>query len=168
MNPDMLQGLAQASQAETLAATSIGSLLGLIVGMIPGMTISTGIIVLLPLTFVLPPDISIALLLGLYVGGMTGGSFSAVLLNIPGTPSASATALDGYPMAVRGEAGRALGIAITASFVGGFFSFLCLYFIAPVLADVLAATRCASHRLEERAALEDDTFEISDASFAER
>jgi putative tricarboxylic transport membrane protein len=136
MSPDVLQGFGQASQAATLAATAIGCLLGLIVGMIPGMTISTGIIVLLPLTFVLAPDISIALLLGLYVGGMTGGSFSAVLLNIPGTPSASATALDGYPMAARGEAGRALGIAITASFAGGLFSFLCLYFIAPVLADV--------------------------------
>ena len=104
--------------------------------MIPGLTISTGIIIVLPLTFVLEPDISIALLLGLYVSGMTGGSFSAILLNIPGTPSASATALDGHPMAVRGEAGRALGIAIIASFIGGLFSFLCLYFIAPVLADI--------------------------------
>lgn len=136
MSPDVLAGLAQASGFLTLAATAVGVLIGLTVGMIPGLTISTGIIVLLPATFTLPPDISIALLLGLYVGGMTGGSFSAVLLNIPGTPSASATAIDGYPMAVRGEAGRALGIAITASFVGGLFSFLCLYFIAPTLADV--------------------------------
>lgn len=136
MTPDVLAGLAQASGFLTLTATAVGVLIGLIVGMIPGLTISTGIIVLLPATFTLPADISIALLLGLYVGGMTGGSFSAVLLNIPGTPSASATAIDGYPMAMRGEAGRALGIAITASFVGGLFSFLCLYFIAPTLADV--------------------------------
>jgi putative tricarboxylic transport membrane protein len=136
MSPDVVAGLAQASGLLTLAATAVGVLIGLIVGMIPGLTISTGIIVLLPATFTLPPDLSIALLLGLYVGGMTGGSFSAVLLNIPGTPSAAATAIDGYPMAVRGEAGRALGIAITASFVGGMFSFLCLYFIAPTLADV--------------------------------
>jgi putative tricarboxylic transport membrane protein len=104
--------------------------------MIPGLTISTGIIVVLPVTFVLPADISIALLLGLYVGGMTGGSFSAILLNIPGTPSASATAFDGYPLAARGEAGRALGIAITASFIGGMVSFLFLLFIAPLLANV--------------------------------
>ncbi len=136
MSPDVLAGFAQASGFLTLLATGIGVLLGLTVGMIPGLTISTGIIVLLPATFALPPDISIALLLGLYVGGMTGGSFSAVLLNIPGTPSASATAFDGYPMAARGEAGRALGVAITASFVGGLFSFLCLYFIAPTLAEV--------------------------------
>jgi len=136
MNPDILAGLTQASLPASLVATSIGSLLGLVVGMIPGMTISSGIIILLPLTFVLSPEISIALLLGLYVGGMMGGSFAAILLNIPGTPSASATAMDGYPMAVRGEAGRALGTAILASFLGGLFSFFCLYFIAPLLAEV--------------------------------
>jgi len=136
MSPDALIGFAQASGMLTLATTCIGVFVGLVVGMIPGMTISTGIIVVLPVTFVLSADISIALLLGLYVGGMTGGSFSAVLLNIPGTPSASATAMDGFPMASRGEAGRALGIAISASFVGGLFSFLCLFFIAPLLAMV--------------------------------
>lgn len=136
MSPDVLEGFAQASLPMSLISTAIGVLFGLIVGMIPGLTISTGIIVLLPLTFVLPADISIALLLGLYVGGMTGGSFSAVLLNIPGTPSASATAMDGFPMAAKGQAGRALGIAITASFVGGLFSFFCLYLIAPLLAEV--------------------------------
>jgi putative tricarboxylic transport membrane protein len=136
MNPEVAAGLMSASLPGSLVATALGVLLGLIVGMIPGMTISTGIIVVLPLTFVLDPTLSIALLLGIYVGGMTGGSFSATLLNIPGTPSASATALDGYPMAQRGEGGRALSVAITASFVGGFFSFLCLYFIAPALADV--------------------------------
>ena len=136
MNPDIIAGFTQATLASTLAATAVGCLLGLVVGMIPGMTISTGIIIVLPLTFVLPPDISIALLLGLYVSGMTGGSFSAILLNIPGTPSASATALDGYPMAARGDAGHALGLAITASFIGGLFSFLCLFLIAPLLADL--------------------------------
>ena len=126
----------QAILPSSLISTAVGSMLGLVVGMIPGMTISTGIIIVLPLTFVLEPNVSIALLLGLYVGGMMGGSFSAILLNIPGTPSASATAMDGYPMAARGEAGRALGIAIVASFTGGLFSFLCLYFIAPNLASL--------------------------------
>ncbi|MFY0613418.1 MAG: tripartite tricarboxylate transporter permease [Hyphomicrobiaceae bacterium] len=136
MNPDIVQGFLQSVMPSSLAATAIGAFLGLVVGMIPGMTISTGIIVVLPLTFVLEPNISIALLLGLYVAGMTGGSFSAILLNIPGTPSASATAMDGYPMATRGEAGRALGISVLAGFVGGLFSFLCLYLIAPALAEV--------------------------------
>ena len=136
MHPELLDGIAQASQLYTVLAVASGCLIGLVVGMIPGLTISTGIIIVLPLTFVLPPEISIALLLGLYVSGMTGGSFSAILLNIPGTPSAAATALDGHPMASRGEAGRALGVAIIASFVGGLFSFLCLLFIAPVLAEI--------------------------------
>jgi putative tricarboxylic transport membrane protein len=136
MNPDIIDGFTQATVASTLGATAIGCLLGLVVGMIPGLTISTGIIIVLPLTFVLPPDISIALLLGLYVSGMTGGSFSAILLNIPGTPSASATALDGHPMAAKGDAGHALGLAITASFIGGMFSFFCLFLIAPLLADL--------------------------------
>ena len=141
MSPDVLAGIAQASGLLVLLTTAVGVFIGLTVGMIPGMTISTGIIILLPVTFALPADISIALLLGLYVGGMTGGSFSAVLLNIPGTPSASATAIDGYPMSVRGEAGRALGIAITSSFIGGMVSFLGLLFIAPLLAEVALSFR---------------------------
>jgi len=133
---DVALGFQQAAQFSSLIATAIGVLLGLVVGMIPGMTISTGIIIVLPMTFALNPDLSIALLLGLYVAGMTGGSFSAILLNIPGTPSASATAIDGFPMADRGERGRALGVAIVASFVGGLFSFGCLYLISPFLAEV--------------------------------
>lgn len=136
MNPDIAAGFIAATVPGSLLATAIGALLGLIVGMIPGVTISTGIIMVLPLTFALDPAISIALLLGIYAGGMTGGSFSAVLLNIPGTPSASATILDGYPMARKGEAGRAISVSIVASFAGGFFSFLCLYFVAPSLANL--------------------------------
>ena len=133
---DVIDGFNQATQISTIIAVAAGCFIGLVVGMIPGLTISTGIIIVLPLTFVLPPEISIALLLGLYVSGMTGGSFSAILLNIPGTPSASATAMDGHPMAQKGEAGRALGIAIVSSFLGGLFSFLCLFFVAPLLAEV--------------------------------
>ena len=136
MNADIVQGLAQAMLPSSLGATAVGVVLGLVVGMIPGMTISSGIIIVLPLTFVLDPNVSIALLLGLYVAGMTGGSFSAILLDIPGTPSASATAMDGYPMTRAGEPGRALGVSIAAGFTGGLFSFACLYFISPSLADL--------------------------------
>ena len=141
MSGDVLQGFLQAVQPSSLVATAIGSMLGIAAGMIPGMTISTGIIIVLPLTFVLDPNISIALLLGLYVGGMMGGSFSAILLNIPGTPSAAATALDGHPLVARGEAGRALGVAIVASFLGGLFSFFCLFLIAPNLAELALGFR---------------------------
>tara|TARA_A100001037_G_scaffold299312_2_gene324691 strand:- start:15187 stop:16677 length:1491 start_codon:yes stop_codon:yes gene_type:complete len=141
MNPDVYEGFIKSAQILSLLATCTGSFIGLIVGMIPGMTISAGIIIVLPLTFVLPPSISISLLLGLYAGGMMGGSFSAILLKIPGTPSASATALDGYPMANSGKADVALSTAIISSFLGGLFSFICLYFIAPELAEVALSFR---------------------------
>ncbi len=136
MSPDVIAGFQQSILPSSLMATGVGALIGLVVGMIPGMTISSGIIILLPLTFVLEPNVSIALFLGLYVAGMTGGSFSAILLNIPGTPSASATAMDGYPLSKRGEGGRALGISISSSFFGGIVSFLCLLMIAPALANL--------------------------------
>jgi len=109
---DLLQGLLQAIQPSSLLATGAGCLLGLVAGMIPGMTISAAMIIVLPLTFVLDPNVSIGLFLGLYAGGMLGGSFSAVLLNIPGTPSAAATALDGYPLVARGQAGERLACEI--------------------------------------------------------
>ena len=143
MTGDLLQGLLQAIQPSSLLATGAGCLLGLVAGMIPGMTISAAMIIVLPLTFVLDPNVSIGLFLGLYAGGMLGGSFSAILLNIPGTPSAAATALDGYPLVARGQAGRALGMAVSASFFGGLFSALCLFLIAPSLADLALQFRSA-------------------------
>ena len=143
MTGDLLQGLLQAIQPSSLLATGVGCVLGLVAGMIPGMTISAAMIIVLPLTFVLDPNVSIGLFLGLYAGGMLGGSFSAILLNIPGTPSAAATALDGYPLVARGEAGRALGMAVSASFCGGLFSALCLFLIAPRLADLALQFRSA-------------------------
>ena len=143
MTGDLLQGLLQAIQPSSLLATGVGCLLGLVSGMIPGMTISAAMIIVLPLTFVLDPNVSIGLFLGLYAGGMLGGSFSAILLNIPGTPSAAATALDGYPLVARGQAGRALGMAVSASFCGGLFSALCLFLIAPRLADLALQFRSA-------------------------
>lgn len=143
MTGDLLQGLLQAIQPASLAATGVGCLLGIVAGMIPGMTISAAMIIVLPLTFVLDPNVSIGLFLGLYAGGMLGGSFSAILLNIPGTPSSAATALDGYPLVARGQAGRALGMAVSASFCGGLFSALCLFLIAPRLADLALQFRSA-------------------------
>ncbi|HBR35229.1 MAG TPA: hypothetical protein DD734_11395, partial [Firmicutes bacterium] len=79
------QALGMALQLESLLAVIFGCLFGLIVGAIPGLTISVGMIFILPLTFFLPTHVSIALLLGIYCSGMTGGSVSAILLDIPGT-----------------------------------------------------------------------------------
>ncbi|MDI6726335.1 MAG: tripartite tricarboxylate transporter permease [Smithellaceae bacterium] len=136
MEGAILQGIFQAIQPLSLLATVCGVIFGLLVGMIPGLTVSSGIIMVLPLTFTLSPILSVALLLGVYVAGFTGGAFSAILINIPGTASAAATLLDGYPMAQRGEAARGLGIAITASLWGGLFSFVCLALLAPQLAGI--------------------------------
>lgn len=109
---------------------------GVIVGALPGMTSSMGIILLLPLTYRLPPEVALVMLAGMYSGSMYGGSISAILLRTPGTPSASATLLDGYPLTEQGQAGKAIAIATIASFAGGLFSAICLILIAPQLAKV--------------------------------
>lgn len=112
-----------------------GTLVGIIFGAIPGMTATMAVAVCLPLTYALGLESGIALLLGLYVGGISGGMVPAVLLNIPGTPSSITTTFDGYPMAKRGEGERALKVGIVASIFGGLFSAAVLFFFAPVLAD---------------------------------
>jgi putative tricarboxylic transport membrane protein len=103
-------------------AAAAGTVLGLVFGSIPGLTFSMALALALPFTFGMPATPALALLLGVYVGGMTGGSVSSILLGIPGTPSAAATVFDGYPMAGKGEASIALGGAVIASTFGGLFS----------------------------------------------
>jgi putative tricarboxylic transport membrane protein len=94
-----------------------------------------GIILLLPMTFRLSALSAISLLLGVYIGGMTGGSVAAILLGIPGTPSAAATVLDGYPLAKKGLAGKALGTALIVSIFGGLLSVAILMIVAPFIAN---------------------------------
>lgn len=120
-----------------LLASMAGVLFGLFIGAIPGLTISLGMVLLLPLTFALAPVTAFSLLLGLFASGMVGGSISAILLNIPGTPSAAATAIDGHAMAKKGRAGEAMGTAVIASFFGGMFSLGVLVLVAPTLAKVV-------------------------------
>jgi len=107
---------------------------GIIVGAIPGLTGSVGIILLLPFIYQLDASTAIVMLCGMFCGAMYGGSISAILISIPGTPSAAATVFDGYPLAQKGEAGKAIGIATIASTTGGIISTFCLMFIAPQLA----------------------------------
>jgi putative tricarboxylic transport membrane protein len=123
-------------QPQNIVASLVGVFFGLFIGSTPGLTISLGMVLLLPITFKLSAVTSICLMLGLYASGMTGGSISAILLNIPGTPSASATAIDGHEMAKRGRAGEALGIAVSSSFFGGIFGLTCLVIAAPVIAKI--------------------------------
>ncbi|MCM5704221.1 tripartite tricarboxylate transporter permease [Larsenimonas salina] len=115
--------------------TALGALVGIIFGAIPGMTATMAVAVCLPLTYALGLEHGLALLLGLYVGGISGGMVPAVLLNIPGTPSSITTTFDGYPMAQRGEGERALRICIVASLVGGLISAVVLFWFAPMLAE---------------------------------
>ena len=96
------QALGQVLSWPSVLASLVGVLLGLVVGALPGFTISLGMVLVLPLTFGLESIHAMSLMLGLFAAGMTGGSYSAILIKIPGTPSASATVIDGHRMALHG------------------------------------------------------------------
>lgn len=113
------------------ALVFLGVALGIVVGSIPGLTTTMLITLTLPLTFFMDSVNAIMLLVGMYVGGVSGSQISATLLRMPGTPSSIMTTFDGYPMTQQGRAARALGLGITASFVGGMISFLVLALLAP-------------------------------------
>ncbi|MCX2721271.1 tripartite tricarboxylate transporter permease [Roseibium salinum] len=112
-----------------------GTFVGIVFGAIPGMTATMAVAVCLPLTYSLGLENGLALLLGLYVGGISGGLVPAILLGIPGTPSSITTTFDGYPMTRQGEGEKALRIGIVASLVGGLVSLAILYLFAPALAE---------------------------------
>lgn len=120
----------------TLALILLGVVIGIIFGAIPGLSATMALILFLPMSFGLEPMNGIALLVGLYLGGISGGLISAILLKIPGTPSSIATVFDGGPMADNGKAGEALGVGIISSFIGGLISIFALMFISPYLAKV--------------------------------
>ena len=114
----------------------LGTLAGVIIGALPGLTVNMGIALLMPLTFTFQGMTGILMLLGVYCGAIYGGSITAILINTPGTPASAATLLDGYPMALKGEAGRALGLSTMSSLVGGVFGAICLVIFSPLLAKV--------------------------------
>lgn len=113
----------------------IGVFIGIFFGAIPGMTATMAVAVCLPLTYSLSLNEGLALLLGLYVGGISGGLVPAILLNIPGTPASITTTFDGYPMTQKHQGDIALKTAITASLFGGLLSAMILFLFAPILAD---------------------------------
>jgi putative tricarboxylic transport membrane protein len=112
------------------------TVLGVIIGVLPGLGATTGAALLLPFTLTMSPVHAITVLTTIYVSATFAGSITAILINTPGTSAAAATTFDGYPLAQRGEAGRALGIAVVSSTVGGIFSVLVLCIAAPMLARV--------------------------------
>ena len=120
---------------ETIFALFAGVLIGTIIGAIPGMTVTMGVALTLPFTFSMHPVTGILLLLGVYKGGIYGGSITAILIKTPGTPAASCTVLDGYPMSQNGQARKALDMALYASCVADFISNLSLILFAGFLAS---------------------------------
>ena len=114
----------------------VGVVAGICIGALPGLTATMGVALLLPMTFGMDAAQGILMLLGIYVGAIYGGSISAVLLHTPGTPASAATAIEGYKLSQRGEAGRALGVATLGSYIGGVVSVLCLVLISPQLAKL--------------------------------
>ncbi|MDR3160217.1 MAG: tripartite tricarboxylate transporter permease [Spirochaetaceae bacterium] len=128
-----------------LALVIGGTAFGMICGALPGLSASMSIILLLPFTYGMEPVQAIVTLVAVYTGAACGGSISAILLRTPGTPEAVATTFDGYPMAMRGQAGRALGLAVSASSFGGIFSALMMVLCAPLLATVALKFQSAEY-----------------------
>lgn len=111
-----------------------GVFIGIIFGSLPGLTTVACLSMFLPVTYVMSHEMGLSMLTAIYIGGMSGGLVSAILLNIPGTPSSIATCFDGTPMAKKGQAGRALGIGVFASIVGNFIGVFAMIFISAPLA----------------------------------
>lgn len=107
---------------------------GIGIGALPGLTATMGVAILLPFTFSMQPVQGLAMLIGIYIGAIYGGSISAILLKTPGTPAAAATVFDGYTMAQKGQPLKALSTSTIASFIGGFISTIMLITISPLLA----------------------------------
>lgn len=127
-------GFAHILTLPAIVSIFIGTILGVIVGVLPGLGSVIGITMILPFTFTMGQIPALALMLGIYCGSVFGGSISAIVINTPGTPQAAATALDGFPMAQRGEADLAIGWTTVASVIGGLFSVMVLILLAPQLA----------------------------------
>lgn len=117
-----------------ILASLSGVVGGIIIGGLPGLSATMAIALLVPVTYAMVPEIALLLLVGVYCGAVYGGSISAILVGVPGTPSAAATWMDGYPMSCKGEGAKALWFSVTGSFVGGIFSAIALALLAPVLA----------------------------------
>ncbi|HCE22646.1 MAG TPA: TctA subunit of the tripartite Tricarboxylate transport(TTT) family protein, partial [Hyphomonas sp.] len=135
----LFQGLASAMAFDNLLAVLIGVLLGLAVGALPALGPAAGVAILLPAIVNLDPTMAIAGLAGVYYGAMYGGAVTSILIGVPGDSAAMMTVVDGYPMAKKGQAGRALGMAVYASFVGGIISLVLMTFLSATVARAALA-----------------------------
>ncbi|MFO8114780.1 MAG: tripartite tricarboxylate transporter permease [Halorubrum sp.] len=133
----LVEGIQIAVSWPVIGWMAAGLLAGIVLGALPGIGSPVGMAIVLPLTVPLDPTPALILLISIYSGAMFGGSISAILLNAPGTESAAATTLDGYPMAKKGLAKNALAIATTSSALNGFVAAILLILISPVLIEVV-------------------------------
>ncbi|TGG93581.1 transporter [Natronospirillum operosum] len=129
-------GIAHFLNPISLFNVAWATLLGIMIGMMPGLTATMGVALLVTLTYGMPGDQAILTLLCMYVGAIYGGSRSAILLNIPGTPASAATSLDGFVLARQGKAGYAMGLATTSSAIGTVVGIICLAIFSPLLAEL--------------------------------
>ena len=123
-------------QPLNLGLIIIGATVGLFIGAMPGLGSVNGVAILLPMTFLVPPTSAVIFLGSIYYGAMYGGAISSIMLGIPGASTAVATTFDGRPLAMQGNADRALVAAAIASFVGGTISVILFTAFAPPLAEV--------------------------------
>ena len=128
-------GLLAAFQPLNLLMILIGCVVGLFIGAMPGLGSVNGVAILLPITFLVPPNAAIMFLAAIYYGAMYGGAISSITLGIPGASTAVATVFDGRPLAIAGKADQALTAAAIASFIGGTISVVLFTLFAPPLAD---------------------------------
>ncbi|MDX5627520.1 MULTISPECIES: tripartite tricarboxylate transporter permease [unclassified Brenneria] len=132
----LLSALPHVLAPSNLLAVLLGTVSGLVVGALPGLTVTTGIAVLIPLTFGVDPLFALGMMAGMYNGGSYGGAIPAILLRIPGTPASVATVLDGYAMTRQGKAAYALQVAVISGVIGSVLSAIALILFAPGLAKI--------------------------------
>ncbi|MFI8481030.1 tripartite tricarboxylate transporter permease [Pseudomonas sp. NPDC078700] len=120
---------------QLLMLTALGTFAGIYIGAMPGLSVTMAVSLLVSFTFSWEVNDALALIVGIFVGGVYGGSRASILLNMPGTPAAVATSFDGYPLAKLGEAGRAIGLTTVMSVIGGLISVLVLALLAPYLSE---------------------------------
>lgn len=136
MDMSLLEAIGVVFQPERLLFLLLGVGLGIIFGVIPGLTATLAIALLIPFTYSLDPVAAILMLLGLYTGTMYSNAITSITIRTPGNPAGAVLILDGYPLAQKGQAGRAIGISLLAGGFGGIVSVLAMSFLSPLLASV--------------------------------
>jgi putative tricarboxylic transport membrane protein len=141
----MFSGLATALMPFNLLMVVVGCFAGTFIGMLPGLGPISAVALMIPITYTLDPSSGIILMAGVYYGAVFGGSTSSILINAPGCASTLVTTFDGYPLAQKNQAGKALALAAYASFTGGTIGAIILIFTAPALASVSLSFQSADY-----------------------